>query len=254
MVDLHCHILPATDDGPKTVEESLAMLRLAADSGTTDLVATPHADLRFRFDPERARADLARLQALHGPVPRLHLGCDFHLFLENIQRARAKPEQYCINGHNYLLVEFADQGLPANMGRALDELLDAGITPIITHPERTICLQRRKDLIGVWVRRGSLVQITAQSFLGRFGRTAKAIAEELMAEDLVHVVASDGHDVRHRPPVLQPSYEYMQKRWGACRATQVFIETPQRILQGEPIKLKKGRRTGELRLWFRFGA
>jgi protein-tyrosine phosphatase len=140
------------------------------------------------------------------------------------------------------------------MTNVFAQVLEAGIVPIITHPERTPCLQSRSDLLRTWVANGCLIQVTGDSVLGRFGRTAQSIAESLLREDLAHIIASDGHDTRHRPPVLQPAYDCVRKKWGSHRADDLFTNYPRKVLAGERITLKKGRKSGESRVWFRFGA
>ncbi len=124
MVDIHSHILPGLDDGAQTLDESVAMLRLAADSGTTDIVATPHANHQFTFDPDLIGRKIAELEEAAGPLPRIHRGCDFHLTLENIQDALANPDKYAINHLNYILVEFSDLLIPRTTQDIFDRLLE----------------------------------------------------------------------------------------------------------------------------------
>src|SRR5712692_10001571 len=104
MVDIHSHILSGLDDGPATLEESVAMVRMAAESGTTDIVATPHANLEYAFQPELVDRKIAELSEASGGALGIHRGCDFHLYYENIQRALADPGLYAINGKRYVLV------------------------------------------------------------------------------------------------------------------------------------------------------
>ena len=161
MVDIHSHILWGLDDGAHTIEESIAMLRLAAESGTTDIVATPHSNNQFTFEPELISRKIEELQAAIGPLPRIHRGCDFHLSLENIQDALANPSKYAINHLNYLLVEFSDMLIPRTTQEIFERLQSAGLTPIITHPERNGLLHSRLDQLQSWVENGALVQVTA---------------------------------------------------------------------------------------------
>src|ERR1700730_16587949 len=108
MIDIHSHIVWGVDDGAKDRSDSLAMLKIAADSGTTDIVATPHSDQQFKFDAKLVAERICELAAATGNVPRIHCGCDFHLNVDNIQSALSNPSQFTINGLNYLMVEFAD--------------------------------------------------------------------------------------------------------------------------------------------------
>src|SRR6185369_3231048 len=149
MIDIHSHILWGLDDGAKTLEQSLAMLKLAAESGTTDIVATPHANSRYNFQPEVVAA---RIEEAAGQVtsPRIHRGCDFHLSYDNVQAAMENPAKYAIDGGNYLLVEFPDTRL-SGMTRVLTTLIDCGLTPIMTHPERQTQLREIPEDFVSWI-------------------------------------------------------------------------------------------------------
>ena len=235
MIDIHSHILPGLDDGAKTLEDSVAMLRVAAESGTTDIVATPHANLEFTFDPDLIGRKIAELQAAAGPAPRIHRGCDFHLTLENIQDALEHPPKYAVNHGCYLLVEFSELLIPRTTQEIFDRFLRAGLTPIVTHPERNSLLHSRLDQLQSWVENGARVQVTGQALLGGFGRAAKTIAAELMDRDLVHFIASDAHDAVHRPPSLREAYQHVAKNWGERRAEFLFVTAPQAVIAGKPL-------------------
>jgi protein-tyrosine phosphatase len=252
LVDIHSHILPGLDDGAQTLEDSVAMLRLAAESGTTDIVATPHANNQFTFDPDRITAKIAEVQEAAGPAPRIHRGCDFHLTLENIQDALVNPGKYAINHLSYLLVEFSDLLIPRTTPEIFHRLLSAGLTPIVTHPERNGLLHSRLDQLQSWVENGALVQVTAGSLLGNFGRTAKAVSAELMNRNLVHFIASDAHDTKYRTPVLRDACQYVEKTWGASVAETLFTTAPQAVIAGEAIELSDPEQPPKKK-WFRFG-
>src|SRR5437868_12960907 len=106
MVDIHCHILPGLDDGPTRFEEAVQMVRLACESGTTDVVATPHANVQYNFNPEQIAMKTAELLAATDHVVTIHTGCDFHLSPANIHDALSNPTKYTINHGRHLLVEF----------------------------------------------------------------------------------------------------------------------------------------------------
>src|ERR1043166_9016713 len=94
---MHSHIPHGLDDGSKSLEESIAMVRMAADAGTTDIVASPHANQEYRFDPLTVERKISEVQAAVGDVPQIHYGCDFHLTLENIEDALHAPAKYSID-------------------------------------------------------------------------------------------------------------------------------------------------------------
>ena len=135
MVDVHSHVLWGLDDGAQTLEESAAMLKLAAASGTTDIVASPHASPQYKYDGELVDRRIKVLSSLPD-VPRIHRGCDFHLSFENIQDALLDPATFTINGKKYLLVEFADAFIPPSTEEILRRFLAIGVIPVVTHPER----------------------------------------------------------------------------------------------------------------------
>jgi protein-tyrosine phosphatase len=250
LVDIHSHILPGLDDGAKSPEVAVAMLRLAAESGTTDIVATPHANLQFTFDPELIERKITELQAAAGPLPRIHRGCDFHLTLENIQDALVHPGKYAINHKSYLLVEFSELLIPRTTQEIFDRFQNVGLTPIVTHPERNALLHARLDQMQSWVENGALIQVTAQSLLGGFGRSAKSIAVELMNRNLVHFIASDAHDTTHRPPVLREAYQQVARIWGESRAETLFVTAPQAVIAGEDMSFPDREPIQEKKKWW----
>src|SRR5258708_22496902 len=136
MVDLHCHILPGLDDGPATMEESMAMAESAIAEGITHVVARPHSSRRSSFDFAGVRRLRDELQAKAGDRLKIATCCDFHLDPENLESLRKDAAHYCINQRNFLLVEFSEYSIPPSMHQTLHEIQLAGLQPVITHPER----------------------------------------------------------------------------------------------------------------------
>lgn len=234
MVDLHSHILWGLDDGAETLEQSIEMLRLAVEGGTTDIVATPHANYRYRYDEMLVDQRIRELALATEGRPILHRGCDFHLSFDNIQDAVERPARYTIDRGCYLLVEFPDTSL-RGFGQALDTLMHRGLTPIMTHPERHPDLQKLNADFLDWARSGCLVQITGQSLLGRFGKKAEESAWEMIARGLAHFVASDAHGVRDRNPRLDEAFAAVARRAGKETAEALFIRNPGAVLLGKKI-------------------
>jgi protein-tyrosine phosphatase len=249
-VDLHSHILYGLDDGAKTSEQSLEMLAIAARSGTTDIVATPHANGQYVFRPEVIEQRIAELSAQ--TTVRIYPGCDFHLQFDNIEDALAHPEKYTVNHNGYLLVEFPDSSIFSETDTILMRLLGAGMVPIITHPERNAQLQRRLDDLARWVEMGCCVQVTASSYTGLFGRAARTCAHDLMERGLTHFVASDAHDCRLRPPSLHEAYAWLAERWDEEFVRPLFEDNPKAVLAGEAIDFEFPRSAVRKRKWYRF--
>jgi protein-tyrosine phosphatase len=251
MIDIHSHILPGLDDGARRQEEALAMVRQAASAGTTDIVATPHANEEFRFDEVATEQRITELQSACGATPRIHYGCELYLTPENIDDALRFPARYSIAGRGYLLIEFSDLLIPKTAGEILRRFVVTGMRPIVAHPERNPILRGRLDELAGWVEEGCLVQVTAQSLEGRFGRRAKACSEELIARGLVHFLASDGHETTHRPPVLDGAWRTVEQSFGLPTAQRLLVENPQAALRGEPIDtvVHANRRKSRFALW-----
>ncbi len=243
MIDIHSHVLPGLDDGAGTLEEGFEMVKVAAAAGSTDLVATPHSNAQFQFDEDRVEEAFRNLSALSAGMINLYRGCDCHLTLRNLQDALVRPARYTINGSRYLLVELPNFMGPPVIWEQLKALIHARVCPIITHPERNLSLQWNVKGLKQWVQGGCLVQVTAQSFLGRFGPAAQGAAESLMDDGLVHFVASDAHDCVDRRPDLSQAHEHVSSRWGRARAQRLFIDNPAAAIADAPIhrerKLKR---------------
>ena len=235
MIDIHHHLLPGLDDGSPSLDNSLKMVEMAARDGITHIVCTPHANDRFFYNREKNDRLLADLRGRTDGKVTLGLGCDFHMSYDNIQDALDNPGRYTINGHSYLLVEFADTMIPDS---ATDNLYELGVSkqrPIITHPERNPVLQRHPERLAAWLRDGALVQVTASSFTGRFGRTAQATAETFMKRNWVHFLATDAHNLESRPPVMSVGFEYVKKHYGREAAERLCVENPLAVFEGREL-------------------
>jgi len=205
VVDIHSHILPEVDDGPKTWDICVAMCRAAAADGITHMVAAPHANDRYHYDREYLQGLVARLQQLVGDTPKITLGCDFHLSYENLQDAFANPSRYVIGNTHYLLVEFSNYSVPQNTTDSFHKLGDRGITVVITHPERNPILRENLQRVIEWAEQGCIIQMTGSALTGFWGERTRRAAEWLLERQAVHVLATDAHDMEKRVPILSTS-------------------------------------------------
>ena len=235
MIDIHHHLLFGLDDGPTDIETSLAMIDMAAGDGITHIVCTPHANARWAFNPEVNRQKLDEITSRMKGNVTLGLGCDFHLSYDNIEDALKNRDKYTINGKQYLLVEFADLMIPTSLNDSFYEMSVAGIQPVITHPERNFTIQKHPERMKDWLRGGCLVQVTAASLTGRFGKTAQAMAMQFLERDWVHFLASDAHNVQSRPPILREAYELVAKHFGPETAERLCVENPRAVFYGEDL-------------------
>ena len=236
MVDIHHHLLWGLDDGAKDIGISIAMARASAEDGVTHIVCTPHANGTWEFTPDVNRARIAELQSrldAEGIAIKLGLGCDFHLTYDNIQEARQNPTKFSINGLGYLMVEIPDYGVPRGLSETFYELQLAGLTPVLTHPERNPTLQQDLSRLAEWMRGGVLVQVTGDSVTGRMGKTAEKIAHQLLARKWVHFLATDAHNVTSRPPRLSEARNLVARKYGADYAERLTTTNPLAAFEGK---------------------
>jgi len=235
MIDIHCHILPGLDDGPNSFELSFAMAEMAIADGISHVIATPHAHPSFPFLPELVKNRRDEIQEAFEGRLILATGCDFHLSFENLQDIRHDPARYTLNQKNYLLVEFADFSIPPSLDQALHELQLAGLTPVITHPERNPLIRAQPDRLFRWLRQGCYAQLTAQSLLGKFGKSAEIVSEEWLKAGAVHFLASDAHNITTRPLRLKETFDLVAKKHGENLAQALLVENPLAAFEGRPL-------------------
>jgi protein-tyrosine phosphatase len=233
LIDIHSHILPGIDDGAANPLVALAMARMAVDGGVTVQACTPHIMPGvYNNTGPQIRAAVAALQKElndEGIPLRLVAGADIHIapdMVAGLKSGRLLP----IADSRYLLVEPPHHVAPAHLDEALFSLMVAGYRPILTHPERLAWIRPRYELIKQLAEHGVWMQITAGSLIGAFGREPKYWAERMLGERLVHILASDCHDGRRRPPNLIKGYERARVLVGEREATHLVVTRPANIL------------------------
>jgi protein-tyrosine phosphatase len=235
MVDIHCHLLPGLDDGAESLEISLQMAEMAIADGVSHVIATPHASSEYPFLPELVRSRRDEIQSRIGERLAISTGCDFHLSFENLAALREDPKRFTLNQRGYLLVEFDDFAVPASIEQTLHQLQLLGLRPIVTHPERNRLIRSQWDRLWGWLRQGCLVQVTAQSLTGGFGRRAQQAAELLLDANAIHFVASDAHNATSRPLRLKPAFDLLVEDKGEEIARALLVENPGAVLEGKAL-------------------
>lgn len=242
MVDIHCHILPGLDDGAADPEEALLMARMARGGGTRRIIATPHygqrddgltlADIRREAGrlQQHLRENGVELELL--PGMEVLCGPGFPEMLEN-------GDYLTLAGSRYLLTEFYFDESPDFMNAMLSRAAGHGLVPIVAHPERYDAVQEDPELVERWIDLGYGIQVNAGSLLGRLGRSARSAGNWLIHNGLVHIVASDGHDLDMRVPSLRAVREYLEDRVSEDCAWEVLYENPKRVAQNLPLLSRK---------------
>ena len=254
MIDLHCHALPALDDGPGSLEGSLALLRSAASADIDTIVATPHVSEAY---PDTVRCNVAgRVAALQEAADAagidicLLAGAEIEL-LHRDQSGKDNLAELRLGDGPYTLVE-----LPFSADSRFAEMLlgmHGGLRPVvIAHPERCRAFHDDRELLGRLVADGMLAQVTAASIAGSYGSVVKATAWSMLEQGLVHVIASDAH---RRPPLLrEPLLEAgLGAKMIAILCEDGCEDGPAAILAGEspppapPVTSPRARRLRRLR-------
>jgi len=155
---------------------------------------------------------------------------------DNIVDAKADPARFSINGLGYLLVEIPDYGVPPGLTETFYELQLAGLTPILTHPERNPTLQTDIARLGEWMRGGVLVQVTGDSVTGRMGKKAEKLAHELLKNRWVHFLATDAHGLNARPPRLGEARQVVARKYGEAYAEALTVTNPRAVFEGKPFE------------------
>jgi protein-tyrosine phosphatase len=234
VIDLHAHVLPGLDHGPGDWDEAVEMCRIAAADGISVLAATPHVSEEYPNRRERIEAAAAELRGRlsDAGVPlEIVAGGDYHA------HPGLSPGNVLTLGDNgrYFLLEFPYRALPPRAEAFVRTLLARGLTPIVTHPERTASLQREWRGLEPLVGEGALVQVTAGSLLGHFGPAAAASADRFLREGWVHFLASDAHWSHERVPRLAAACESAGRVVGAAAAAALVEAHPRAILEGRDL-------------------
>ena len=234
LIDLHCHLLPGLDDGAIDDETAIAMARLAVDDGIVTTACTPHmmpgvynnVGSEVVDSVEQLSVILADANVPLMLVP----GADVHVDPGLISGLRA-GRVLTLAGSRYFLLEPPHHTAPPQLSRFCFDVMTAGYVPILTHPERLAWIENGYDLIQQLARSGVLMQLTGGSLLGHFGRRAQYWSERMLDEELVDLIASDGHDCRRRPPVLSAARDAVATRCGIATANRLVASNPLSILE-----------------------
>lgn len=240
MIDLHCHILPDVDDGPKNWQMSIEMAKLAVDEGITHILATPHHMNRQWMNPkhsvftlinelqDRLDAEEIPLTIFPGQEVRLH-----GEILANIQN-----DEICFVDelNQYVLIEFPTATVPEYANRLFYDMQSAGVTPVIVHPERNHAILKDPNILYEFVNRGILAQVTAASFVGKFGKEIEKLSTQLIEGNLVHFIASDAHNVTSRKYYMKQAYEKLEKDFGKEKV-HAFQQVTKDLVNGDVISI-----------------
>lgn len=238
MVDLHCHVLPGIDDGPGTLEESIALCRAAAADGSHTLVATPHVNGDYPNVNAGAIMEGAATvnRALRAAAIDMVVRTGAEVALSRVgELSDLELDLLSLGGGRYVLLELPWTAARSGAIGALRAFASRGYGIVLAHPERSPLLQRDESLVAELVRSGMLCCVNAGSLSERADRRTRSTAWRLLSGGLAHAIASDCHDAVRRPPALVSVLE----RVGLdAEAIDYFTRSvPEAILAGEAVAL-----------------
>jgi protein-tyrosine phosphatase len=248
VIDLHCHVLPGIDDGPRTVADSLDMALIAAADGIETIVATPHVNARYRNSAqdivhlveqllELARSKWAQAQSAAGSgnapnrPPELLAGAEVAAAGAATIPA-AELERLTIAGGGWLLLEPPFNARGGALDLTIGRLRQMGLRVILAHPERCTAFHRDPERLRVLVRAGVITSLTASSLSGRFGEHVRRFARWMLEEEIVHNIATDGHNCFRRPPRMSAEIGSAGLAW---MSDWLAREVPLAVISGSAI-------------------
>lgn len=254
-VDIHCHLLPGVDDGAADWDESLAMARLAVADGIGTVVATPHQLGNSRQNDGRMiRARTAHLQEFleqNGVPLRVLPGAEIRVEPDLIEAIRAGELLTLSDRGRYVLLELPHE-IYLPLEGLLADLRRAGLTGILAHVERNQGILAQPAVAESLVAAGCLLQVTAASLIGAFGRNVQALAEQLIYRRLAHFIATDAHGAASRRPQMRRAYDRVMKLAGYEAAETLCRHHPAALIRDEIIRPAASRPLRKHAVWGRW--
>lgn len=235
-VDLHCHLLPGLDDGPRTEAESLELARALVADGVGVVAATPHRTVRFATPLHEllARVDALRsLLAAHEVPLQVLTGSEVAVDAL-LDMPETELQALRLGGTGPLLVELPQRDVGGDPSWIVHDLLARDVPVLLAHPERIPLLQQDPSILAGLVERGAHAQVTSGSLYGRYGRTAQQTAVAMLDAGLIDVIASDAHHPELRPPEMEPAREWLAQHRPATAFDDLAVHTPRGLISPRP--------------------
>lgn len=243
MIDIHSHIVFGVDDGPRTREESLALLQEAFSQGVRTIVSTSHRRKNMFETPEEViMENFKEVQALaQQELPDLTIlyGAEIYYSEDALEKLESKQIP-TLNDTQYALIEFSSRTPYWEIRNALSKILLLGIKPVIAHIERYAELESNEKRVKELIDMGCYTQINSSSvlkprlFRDKY-RLFKKRAQYFLSHNLVHCVASDMHNLTSRPPYMKQAFTLIKQQYGEKKAQELFMVNPQSIISNKII-------------------
>jgi len=235
MIDLHCHLFPGIDDGPKELSDSIELTKLAVENGITHAVVTPH------ITPGRYDNDLFSISTAYQAFKQALIDYEIKLNIGMAAEVRLGPEIFTLfdeerlpflgefEGRKVLLLEFPHDHIPPGSDKMVKWLFAHNIVPMIAHPERNRDIIRKISKLQPFVETGCLLQITASSLVGNSGPQAEQCAMTILEKGWVTILASDAHNLHKRLPEIEPGRAVVEEILGKEASWKMVRDIPWEI-------------------------
>ncbi|MDK8181998.1 CpsB/CapC family capsule biosynthesis tyrosine phosphatase [Paenibacillus sp. UMB4589-SE434] len=234
MIDIHCHVLPGMDDGPKHAADALRLGHEAARQGIRTLIATPHHSVNYRNGAEQIKAQVIRLNELfdkHGINVNVLPGQEFRLTSDydlEYQMGHIQP----LGESQYLLVEWPNDHIPDYFPLFMEWVKERQWRIVVAHPERHRIIMDNPNVAIALMEQGVMYQITSMSLLGGYGRKTMRTAYELIRQRCAHFLASDAHCLQRRSFNLREGYAAVEQHISAAYA-KMMQQNAEKLIKSE---------------------
>lgn len=238
MIDIHCHILPGTDDGSKDLDMSIKMAKAAVDEGITHIIATPHHNNGQYLNVKQEIINkVARLNEalVNQQIPLTILpGQETRIYGEILEDYDNGEILSLNNTGKYIFIELPSNHVPRYTEQLLFDIQLKGLTPIIVHPERNQEIIENPDKLYQFVKKGAITQVTGSSVAGYFGKKIKKFSLQLIEANLTHFIASDAHNLSGRSFKMREAYGVVEKEFG-MNGVYLFKENAELLIENKTI-------------------
>jgi len=239
MIDIHSHLLAGIDDGSQSIQDSLILAQYAADNGITHAVITPHIH-HGRYDNNfdtinTAFNELQQVLIEEQVSLKIAFAAEVRVGFEIIGMIEQNQIPFLGEDekYRYLLLEMPHSHVLPGVENLIELLLEQNIIPVIAHPERNKELQKNPKKAEIFKKIGCLFQLTAASVSGKFGDACFLTAKNFLQKGWVDIVATDAHNIQHRPPDLRQSRVPLEELVGQKEADNLLIFNPWKIVQNK---------------------
>ncbi len=238
MIDIHCHLLPAVDDGQKQISDCLELMKQAEQDGVTDMILTPHYIKGSKYCVNNfKKCQILQLLEIgkknHGIKMNLYLGNENYIN-ENLLSLLDTGEIMSLNGSRYILVELPVGYEDKSAKQTFYNLITRGYIPVLAHPERYNYIQDNPEKVDEYLELGCLMQGDYQSLFGKYGRKAKKTLKYLLKENRIHFLASDAHKSSDRYKLKEAYKKVTRITQDKSTAELLFEHNPRKILYNQP--------------------